>query len=192
MKTVKISEGNSKTGKISSVSMTPVKSCGNCGSCKSKCYVLKYYKQYPNVRKAYDSNYELAMNYRAKYFIQIAQYLRKKGPKYFRFHISGDILDQMYLNSMISTAKNYPKTRFLCFTKMHSLEFKNMPDNLTVVLSMFPSMDKPKHRLPIAWYQDNTESRVPENAIHCPGNCETCGMCWELPKMNRDVVFNAH
>jgi len=35
---VKISIGNTKMGKIPSVSLPPIKSCGNCKDCASKCY----------------------------------------------------------------------------------------------------------------------------------------------------------
>jgi hypothetical protein len=35
---ISISTGNSKLGKISNVSLTPVESCGNAELCKDDCY----------------------------------------------------------------------------------------------------------------------------------------------------------
>ena len=40
--------------------------------------------------------------------------------------------------------------------------------------------------------EDGSEVRVPKDAIECPGNCESCGMCYELDRLGRDVVFHKH
>ena len=50
----------------------------------------------------------------------------------------------------------------------------------------------PRKCCPEGTMQDGTETRVPEDAIRCPGNCETCGLCYELPRLGRDVVFHKH
>ena len=52
-------------------------------------------------------------------------------------------------------------------------------------------MRLPKTTLPLAYMQDGTEKRV-TNALECPGNCETCGMCWNLKSLNKNVVFKKH
>jgi ferredoxin len=189
---MKISKGNSKIGKIPNISMTPIKSCGNCKACAKDCYALKAYKQYPNVRKAWDENFEDAKKRRFSYFIELSQYLRKHQPKFFRWHVSGDILDQEYLNAMISTARNYPETKFLAFTKMHEFDYSNKPENLSIVFSMFPSMPLPAAKMPMAWVQDGTETRIPNDALACPGHCDNCGLCWNLPVLNKDVYFEKH
>src|ERR1035437_875610 len=36
----------------------------------------------------------------------------------------------------------------------------------------------------------DAETRVPADAIACPGNCESCGMCYELERLGHDVVFH--
>jgi hypothetical protein len=48
------------------------------------------------------------------------------------------------------------------------------------------------HNHRIAWMQDGTETRIPKGAIECHGNCETCGLCYELPRLGVDVVFHKH
>jgi len=189
---VSISPGNTKTGRIPAISLRPVADCGNCRHCARDCYALKAWQQYPVTREAWGRNSELARTARDSYFDQVGAYLERKHPEYFRWHIAGDILDQDYFNRMARVARANPETRFLVFTKMHSLNYRRRPDNLTVVLSMWPGAPRGRARLPRAWVQDGFEARVPDTAISCPGNCETCGMCWQLPKLQRDVVFKIH
>jgi hypothetical protein len=193
MKTqVKISSGNTKLGNMHNISLTPIKGCVNCQACKKSCYALKAYKMYANTRKAWNGNLRLARKDRCEYFAQIYLYLMKHKPKFFRWHVAGDILDQAYLDAMIGVAIDTPQTKFLCFTKAHHLNFKDLPENLSIVLSMWPTMPIPAINLPKAWMQDGTETRMPRNAIECPGNCETCGMCFALKKLGRDVMFHKH
>ncbi len=185
----KISEGNVKLGLVSNVSMTPIKACGNCESCKDTCYNLKAMRLYPSVKKAWDSNYKLATTKRADYFFGIVDYLQIKRPRLFRWHVGGDILDQGYLDWMCMLAEAFKKTKFLVFTKMHDLDYKYVPKNLTVIFSMFPKMKKPRGNMPIAWMQDGTERRMPSNTMKCNGGCEDCTKCWNI---KRDVYFDKH
>jgi len=186
-----ISNGNAKLGKIPNVSLPPIKSCGNCSGCSTECYALKSYRMYPTAKASWEANYKLARTNRGNYMITISQYLRKHRPSFFRWHVSGDILDQLYLNSMASLARNYPDTQFLAFTKMYHLNYANMPKNLHIVFSAWPGTNMPRKNFPIAYMQDGTENRVPSDARECPGNCESCGMCWSLKK-GESVVFHKH
>lgn len=192
---VSISGGNTKLGAIPNVSLIPGRDCGNV-PCKVDCYALKAWKQYKETRAAWTRNSEKAHKDREDLFVQLRSYLEKKSPRWFRWHVAGDILDQQYLEEMIAIARDFPGTRFLASTKRHDLTFKVMPDNLAIVFSMWPgwgSEDKArKLGLGIAWMQDGSETRVPSNAIECPGNCENCAMCWHLNKLGRDVVFHKH
>ena len=99
---------------------------------------------------------------------------------------------------MVYVAEVFGETRFLAFTK-HSdivnrwLYSNELTDNLTIIFSgwsNFP-INNP-HGLPIAYMQDGTETRLTGDELTCPGNCETCGMCWQLPKIGKNVVFNKH
>lgn len=186
---VKISEGNIKLGKIPNVSLPPVLACGNSSACASICYALQAYKQYPAVKKAWLNNYYLATKNRVRYFYDIAEYIKHNQPKYFRWHTSGDILDQEYLDCMIEIAIQYPKTKYLCFTKMFNFNYHNVPKNLAVKFSVFPSMAIPKTKLSIAWMQDGTEKRISKSAIKCSESCANCKSCWNS---KRDVIFLKH
>ena len=53
---IKISNGNSKMGKIPSVSLPSVVTCRKDCSCKEKCYARKIERIRPNVRDSYAAN----------------------------------------------------------------------------------------------------------------------------------------
>jgi hypothetical protein len=191
---VQISPGNMKTGRIPAVSLTPVASCPKGIPCAKNCYACKICRYSPDARKAYARNLKLARTRRLKYFEVIATYLTRKKPSYFRWHVSGDILDQAYLSGMIALAKAYSDTKFLAFTKNHALDFSNLPSNLSIIFSMWNSWGDTSKPMPRARMRDsaNPDPRIPATALECPGNCETCNACWALGKAGIDVVFNKH
>lgn len=171
---VKIADGNSKLGAIPNVSTVPGKDCGNSDLCVRGCYAVKFYRMYPSVKNAWSINSELAHHDRKTFFGDVRTYLAKKTPRWFRWHVAGDILDQAYLDEMKAIAREFPKTGFLAFTKMHMLSFDTLPGNLTIVFSMWPGLQLPAavDAMPKAWMQDGSETRVPETAIPCPGRCD--------------------
>lgn len=191
---ISIAAGNSKLGRIPNVSLVPGRDCGNCAHCVKACYARKFFKMYPSVRTAWSKNSVAAHSSLRLYFRAIDAYIAKRAPKYFRFHVAGDILSQTYLGNMCKLARRYPGTAFLAFTKMHGLDYSNLPSNLTIVASMWPNQPIPAAvaNLPKAWMQDGSETRIPADAIPCPGTCDQCGMCWALPQLGRDVVFHKH
>ena len=132
------------------------------------------------------------------YFAQIAARVAKAKPRLFRWHVAGDILSENYLRSMCRIADENPDTHFLAFTKAfdivnHYEDLHRLPGNLAIIFSAWPGMTFANpHGHRVAWMQDGTETRVTANAIECSGNCETCGLCYELPKVGRDVVFHKH
>lgn len=188
-----ISKGNAKLGKhFPNVSMTPIKACRNCKECKTDCYALKSYRMYKEARNAWDNNLRLATEDRAQYFDDISAYIGKKSPRFFRWHVAGDILDQPYCDSMVAIARDNPDVKFLCFTKMYDLDYSSLPENLSVIISAWPG--KPftnKYQLPIAYMQDGTEERVAD-ALECFGDCEHCGICFSLKSVQKNVVFHKH
>lgn len=196
---VTISRGNRKLGAIMNVSTEPIKCCPKGIPCaQGSCYALKAYRLYPDTRKARAKNGRIAKTNPTSYFSQIAQIVTDRKPSHFRWHVAGDILNSDYLHQMCRIAAHNPRTRFLAFTKAFNIvnDYENrstLPRNLAVIFSGWPGMkiDNP-HRHRIAWMQDGTEDRVSKNAITCPGSCENCGICFRLPKLGRDVVFQKH
>lgn len=197
---MRISKGNNKIGKIWNISLPPVKACKGCADiCGRDCYAMKSYRQYPATREAWDHNFEHATNNIDSYFYDIGIELKKYKGTFFRWHVSGDILNIFYFSHMVAIAEQFPNIKFLAFTKQYKIvnEFLylgySLPENLQIIFSAWPNlpMDNP-HGMPIAWMQDGTEDRIPTDAIPCPGNCETCGMCWSLNSIGRDVYFDKH
>lgn len=196
---VSISKGNSKMGFIPSVSLPPVKTCKNCQTCAKKCYARKLYNLYPSVKTAYDNNLEIATTDRAEYFRQIESTARLTT--FFRWHVSGDILDTDYLDRMNKLARTCKGTRFLAFTKNYGVVndyYANhrKPANLQIVFSMpfdGATIDNP-HRFPTA--NVILKGNEPDkNWKVCGGNCTECACkgvgCWELKK-NETIAFYEH
>jgi len=198
---VKISPGNTKTGLIPAVSLTPIVSCRIDAPCHKDCYAMKSYRMYPNVRKAWDSNLAMYKNTPLSYFDDINTYLEIKKPDFFRWHVAGDIIDTEYLQGMVTIAKTFPGTNFLCFTKQYRIindyrdtfACKTLLDNLQIVFSAWPSLriDNP-FNFPVAFCDNGSEARLTGNELLCPGKCDTCGMCWNLGKIGKNVVFKLH
>lgn len=187
-----ISPGNMKLKNIPNVSLTPCVTCADNAPCKNKCYAMKAFRMYPSVKKAWNENTEIAKSNPVKYFDDIVDYLLRKRPKYFRWHVAGDIPNQSYLGMMKHIARLFPNTRFLAFTKKHDLEFSDIPGNLQIVYSLWPEWGSKKVGMPAAYMQDGKENRVNGTEIICPGSCADCKVCWHLSEIGKDVVFNVH
>ena len=192
-KHVTISQGNRKVGNIPSVSLPPVITCNPKAKCHKDCYAMKSIRIWPGVRKAYHKNLDTFNSDPELYFKSISDWLSIQKPEYFRFHNSGDMPNKEYLFGMIDLAKKHPEVKFLAFTKRYEFNryFTDLPTNLSIIISAWPGMRLPATKLPIAFMQDGTEKRI-KNAIPCPGNCESCGMCWNLKTLNKNVVFKKH
>ena len=198
MASVKISKGkNSKLGdSVCSVSLTAGDACRNSKYCKKDCYARRCMARKTNVLKRYAENLQAYRGNPDRYFQDIiGQLSRMRKPvRFFRWHVSGDILGQRYLCGMCLVAATFPNIRFLAFTKMFKLDYAIIPPNLQIVWSAWPGMPIPIDRarelsIPIAWMQNGEETRIPPYAKECPGTCENCGSCWTA---GHDVVFHKH
>ena len=193
-KLVTISEKNSKMGAVANISLPPKITCNPKAPCTNgDCYALNGSFCYPSVQGAYAKNLNTFKTSPGAYFNAIDNWIGIKKPSIFRFHVSGDIPNKRYLNTTLDLAASNPKIKFLAFTKWYKhLENLNEPENLSIVASAWTGFKMPKHDYPIAWLNDGVETRIPKDAIECHGNCETCGMCWSLKKIGKDVYFNKH
>lgn len=199
MKKVSISQGNAKMGAIPSVSLPPIVTCKNCATCAKKCYAAKLCRIYPSVKKAYENNLSILKEDRNAYFQQIKA--SAMLTKYFRFHVSGDIIDTDYLDRMCKLARELKETRFLAFTKNYedvNEYFKNhkKPANLKLIFSLpFDgcNIDNP-HNLPTAAVILKG-NQPKDNYKVCGGNCSECACkgvgCWELKK-GETIAFYEH
>ena len=192
-----------------SVSFPPVLTCRSDTPCKQVCYAGYAFRIYPNVKKAYNKNYQLYKSNSQKYFELIQAYLEKRQPEYFRWNVSGDIPAVEYVKGVCQTCRNMSKTKHLLFTKQYELLIESMETsdfifnlkNLSIRISTFPGLDIPDelNSFPRAYYQPPivgkyagipNENRIDwTNDIICPGKCEPCErVCWN----NSDNVIFPH
>jgi hypothetical protein len=129
-----------------------------------------------------------------EYFGDIYKIIVKRGYQFFRWHVGGDIPDNYYLANMIRLAYLLPDTKFLAYTKRYEFEWDNflhIPKNIVFVMSCWPGYPLPDNNFPKFWVQNGREYRIPENAVPCPGSCESCRICWDLKK-GESVVIKKH
>lgn len=193
---VKISPGNTKTGAIPSLSLPPITTCRVGAPCANDgCYALKAWRMYSSVRNALTHNLTLWRESPQVFAEDIVAWLHLHQPEMFRWHVSGDVPDADYFRMIVTMAQDFPKTKFLLFTKQyelvaHQLATLACPVNLRIVLSKWPklSFENP-HDLPVAYLAEDSET--PLAAFPCAGKCDICAMCWKLDN-GEAVVFNRH
>ena len=198
---VKFSASNTKMGAVSSVSTLPFITCPII--CKDTCGIACYAAKLANLRKnvltAYAWNTALVMLCRDEFFRQIDEYCR--GVRYFRFHVSGDIVDYDYFNRMVEIARNNPKTEILAFTKRFEVVNKwidengAFPENLHILFRGWNNL-KPinPHGMPETTVFES-EGEFNENWKTCGGNCFNCACrglgCWQA-KTGDVIAFKKH
>lgn len=197
--TLHISDGNIKVGNIANMSCTPGRSCSDCAceTClKDGCYALKSYKQYSNVRKAWDDNTDFAVDAPEVMETALNEYFGKmSAPRFFRIHVGGDFITRDYAEMWARVAAKNPGTRFLAFTKQwDNIRGVDFPENMSIVLSGWENTTIPAdllEKFPVASCVLSADE-IPADGFHCPGHCENCGACWELARRGVNVYFVKH
>lgn len=197
---VSISKGNEKLGAIQSVSLPSGVTCKEC-DCGKKCYAKRIERRRKSVREAYQNNLNILNTEPEVYWREVEAAIMLS--RFFRFHVSGDIPDNVYLAHMVEIAERNKHCEILCFTKKYDivnefLEFGGkLPSNLHMVFSAWVGlkMDNP-FLLPEAHvrYRDGSTT-ASEAAVQCGGNCTECavtdGGCWTLGE-GEQVIFDEH
>jgi len=202
-----ISSGNRKIGRVMNVSLAPIITCANCKECMHFCYDIKACLQYFNVLDARARNTALVMICREKYFTAIREKIaRRKKNKYFRWHVSGDIVDIDYLKEMIAIAHENPDFIFWTYTKAYFIvnEYckrygkETIPANLTIMFSEWDGMPMINPYLfPIfaCKMKDGNKNRSVESfekMYLCPGNCDICKESRRGCVVGEDTYTNQH
>lgn len=201
---VKISTTNSKLGaQIPSVNLPAIKTCRHDAPCKHLCYATKGNFTFPNVKESHVNNLACFVANPKKYFDDIIEYLSGLvSYRFFRWHSSGDIVNDEYLQGMMRVARKCKGVKFLCFTKKFELvnnylaSGQKIPNNLHIVFSAWnKEFNVPNpYDLPVTYVNFKDESQnpdIPVLAIPCTGDCPHCLACWSLKK-GQSVVFNQH
>ena len=202
---IHISGGNMKLGAIMNISLPPVVTCHNCASCKHYCYAVRSYNRLPDTAQAWNENYLLFLTDPVEYFRSISRAV--KTQRFFRWHVSGDIVNLNYFYNMIYVAKDNPKCEFLAFTKAYQIVNEAIangaviPSNLHILFSAAPGVEMPNpYRLPECHinFEDpslNTYCGGAEYVHYCGGNCTECAIngCGCFFLKNGDVtIINQH
>lgn len=187
---VVISVGNSKMGRIPNISLPPITTCRSDVLCGGDCYAMKSYRIYPSVREAWDYNLIIYQKSSKEYWDKIHEYARRWHPERFRFHVGGDFPDRYYPKYLAALAEKTPRTRYLVFTKRYSWVPSDLPENLSVVHSVWPGMKLPRRKGPRAWL--TSDPRLPVEYYKCSGSCTECDRCWDLARLGLDVAFDLH
>lgn len=214
---IKISPGNAKLGSIPSISLPAGVTCRDDCECRNKCYAKRLERIRKSVREAYQHNYQVLKCAPNTYWREVEASIMMS--RFFRFHVSGDIPDEKYLDMMVHISKRNPHCEILCFTKkydivndcitrrlaandiwgdtQHDGYTDVIPPNLHLIMSGWKDlkMDNP-YSLPEAHvrYRDGSTT-ASGSAVECGGNCTECalteGGCWTLGE-GQQVVFDEH
>ena len=198
---VTISQGNKKMGDVASVSLLPFLSCpAICeDTCGQICYAAKIANLYKTVLNSYARNQAIAIFRPDVYWAAVD--LAMKSHRFFRFHVSGDILNAAYFQKMVETCKNNPGCTVLCFTKKYKIvnawidENGSIPENLKILFSGDVNLiPENPHGLPetVIIRKGMTAG---ENVKICRGNCFECALnsvgCWTATAGDC-IGFNQH
>lgn len=202
---VTISEGNSKMGKVASVSLLPIMTCpGRCsGTCGNKCYAKKLALLRPVVARSYARNTAVARFAPRAFWSAVRSAMQ--SVRFFRFHVSGDIQNADYFREVVRSCVSAPHCQVLMFTKRYEIvndyidKFGPLPDNLHCLFSGWLNLHPTEggynpHRLP------ETQVYAKEGDIRpewtpCGGNCLDCavhdGGCWTA-RPGDTIAFKIH
>jgi hypothetical protein len=184
-------------------STVPGRDCGDrCRFCLSKCYAMKAWRQYPDVKTAWTKNGDSARANDGIWQGEIGAFLARKNPPYFRIHVSGDFMDgipgRVYFSEWVRVARAFPLTRFLAFTKcFETVNTEPLPRNMEILYSAFPGMDVPRDGNRIAFagspelYRGSLRYRA-SRAHVCKGYCDDCLQCWYARKDRKDILLPFH
>ena len=106
---------------------------------------------------------------------------------------------------MVDAAQLHPEIKFLAYTKRRDIldnkeTLIHVPKNLKLFFSQWQGLEETNNGFSRTWFKpkDRTETRIPKNAIKCPGGagknakkCIDCLICWNI-KAGRDVYFPEH
>ena len=201
---VNISHDNTKLGRrIWTVDMPPIITCCKNCPCAKECYACKGQQSFCNCRGAYLRNLRLYKTQKEEFIKYIhGKIQRARILEHFRWFAAGDIVDATFLEFMVETAEKFPKIHFLAYTKQYAIvnsyldKHKKLPTNLNIVFSYWDKewlVPNPYH-LPTSYvdfYDKSRNPELPEQAVHCPGSCETCKACWNL-KSDESTIFHQH
>ena len=193
---VYISKGNIRMD-IPTFSLLSKTTCKNSTTlCRKNCYANKA-ERYSCVLVSRMRN--TFHSFRGDFVNEVIKNLSQRDDKYIRLHEAGDFYSQEYLEKWFSICRQLPNKKFLCYTQVYDLDWKDKPDNLIRYWSIWPdSKGIPKKGLK-AYVFDNGKGRIPniklsKNIHICKKgmNDLKCNDCLYCFNGKGDVGFKIH
>jgi hypothetical protein len=173
------------------VTCTPTKWCLHGRNGKPVCCALRNNFLLPNVILGAQTRLEFSQS---EGFVEgMIAAIHKLGPKFFRFHASGDFYSVAYVRKVITIAKACPAVIFRTTTHRRDLtgplqELNALP-NFIVRESLDSSRPTPKMHLPVAALSHLPIADDPL-FIRCNNDCVKCDYsCW---KSRQSMSFVEH
>lgn len=163
------------------ITCTPTNWCLYGKDGKPSCYALRNNFMIPSVIKSAKKRYEIS---KKDNFVELMiQEIKRKKPRYFRFHSSGDFYSEAYVKKVIDIADACPKILFRTTTRRRDLssiiqELNSLP-NFIVRESFDTEITKSRMNLPFTALSclDITKEK---DVYHCKENCQKCDYyCWK-------------
>ena len=186
--------GNKKLKNMLVYSHTPIKGCLDCSSCASTCYAVKSYRQYPNVKTAWDRNLDFAKNDVDTMAVHLYKQLKNTKQKVVRIHSSGDFISQAYVDMWADLVETFSHIKFDTYSKStERFDFSriNSLPNFNLVNSILPNGAKNYGSLEYC-----NEAKDKFNSFICPatqkGSKVTCNDGCDYCVHSKNVVFIQH
>lgn len=175
--------------------------CESCG-CMKECYAVKaLMRQHNTCTQAWGENTLLAREDRDRYFKEIERFLALNLAPVFRWHVSGEIMDEDYFVRMIQVAIHNPDTHFYVYTKRYDAiegNVNRIPHNFHVLVSIWHKNYNNPASFPEFIYDDGTEEDL-ASVPHCPAvnkdgketgiTCAQCRKCWRVQNGDKIAVY---
>ena len=205
---ISISNHNSKTGSCCNNLAFPTCTCREDAPCKaSGCYCMKGRQAMCNVVAAYMRNLMIYNNDHDDFWEQVRFKIKHNPLPLFRFFDAGDVPDYEFFCGMVELAKEFPKIRFMSFTKKYDIVNEwlatngDLPNNLNIIFSAWHIGWKVNNPfdMPVAYVDFKYQTlnpQFPKGITGCPNQsdktitCSMCQKCWN--KKVKAVVFKQH
>ena len=186
--------GNKKLKNMLVYSHTPIKGCLDCSSCASTCYAVKSYRQYPNVKTAWDRNLDFAKNDVDTMAVHLYKQLKHTKQRVVRIHSSGDFISQAYVDMWCDLIETFSHIKFYTYSKStERFDFSriNSLPNFNLVNSILPNGAKNYGSLEYC-----NEAKTNFNSFICPatikGSDVKCNEGCDYCVHSKNVVFIQH
>ena len=147
--------------------------------CKS-CYAATMEKQFKGLRINIQANGDMLSSR-----ILERHELPRINDLAFRFHSTGELINEIHFINFINISIDNPRTRFVLWTKRNdivqkTLNKRSLPDNFKLVFSNAKidskDIEPPKHFIKV--FSVYSKGNPTEAAINCQGKCLDCMKCY--------------